>query len=125
MKYLLILFVFIGSNLNAQTEDMFFNAIKNGDISTLDMYLKDQIDFCLFEDQQVMNKKAALTKLKTFLEANKASGIEVMHKGSSKDKSTNYKVARLNTATGNYRVFVYTLGILGANTVKEIRIDKF
>jgi len=125
MKYLLLLFVFITPNLNAQTEDAFFNAIKNGDISILDSYLKDQIDFCLFEDQQVMNKRAALTKLKTFIDSNKASGIEIMHKGTSKDKSTNYKVARLNTATGNYRVFVYTVGNLGVNTVKEIRIDRF
>ncbi len=92
---------------------------------TLETYLEDNIDFCLFEDQQILSKKAALNKLKMFLNNHKVLGIEIMHKGTSKNKSSQYKVAKINTSKDTFRVFVFASGEIGTNTVKEIRIDKF
>ena len=125
MKYLLFLFLFASSNLIAQSEEAFFNALRFADVKTMENYLQDNIDFCLMEDQQILSKKVAMGKLKSFLDTNKTSGIELMHKGTSKDKSTNYKVAKLTTSTGSFRVFVYSVGNIGPKSVKEIRIDKF
>ena len=87
--------------------------------------MEDNIDFCLFEDQQIMSKKSALNKFKSFLNSHKVTGIEVMHKGTSKDKSSQYKVAKLITTTDTFRIFVYSSGEIGSKTIKEIRIDKF
>lgn len=126
MKNVLILFFFLlGSQAFAQNEAGFFSAFKNGDITTMETYLEDNIDFCLFEDQQILNKKVAMTKLKSFLSSHKVNSVEVIHKGTSKDKSSQYKVAKVTTAKDVFRVFVYTSGEIGAKTVKEIRIDKF
>jgi hypothetical protein len=125
MKYFILLITFHSFSLTAQTDDAFFNALRNSDYNTLESFLQDNLDFCLFEDQQIMNKKAALTKLRSFIDANRPTGIELMHKGTSKDKSTNYKVARLNTSSGNYRVFIYSVGPLGPKSIKEVRIDRF
>jgi hypothetical protein len=126
MKNIVVLFFLVmTSGLNAQNEASFFAALKNNDTSIMDTYLEDNIDFCLFEDQQIMSKSAALTKLKSFLTNHKISAVEVIHKGSSKDKSSRYKVAKLTTNKDTFRVFVYASGEIGAKTVKEIRIDKF
>jgi hypothetical protein len=126
MKNIVVLFFLVMTiGLNAQSEASFFAALKNNDTNIMDSYLEDNIDFCLFEDQQIMSKGAALAKLKTFLGNQKITSVEVMHKGSSKDKSSRYKVAKITTNKDTFRLFVYASGEIGAKTVKEIRIDKF
>jgi hypothetical protein len=126
MKNLIfVLFLMSSGSIFSQSDASFFTALKNSDIATLDSYLEDNIDFCLFEDQQIMSKSAALNKLKAFLSNHKISAVEVIHKGSSKDKSSRYKVAKITTSRDTFRVFVYASGEIGAKTVKEIRIDKF
>jgi len=117
--------LFISSLTFGQTEANFFSALKSGDTASMEPYMEDNIDFCLFEDQQIMSKKAALSKFKSFLNNHKILSVEVIHKGTSKDKSSQYKVAKLTTSTDTFRVFVYASGEIGAKTVKEIRIDKF
>lgn len=126
MKNLIfVLFLMSSGSIFSQSDASFFTALKNSDIATLESYLEDNIDFCLFEDQQIMSKSAALNKLKAFLSNHKISSVEVIHKGSSKDKSSRYKVAKITTSRDTFRVFVYASGEIGAKTVKEIRIDKF
>jgi acylphosphatase len=126
MKNLIVvLFLMSSGSIFSQSDASFFAALKNSDIVTLESYLEDNIDFCLFEDQQIMSKSAALNKLKGFLSNHKISAVEVIHKGSSKDKSSRYKVAKITTSKDTFRVFVYASGEIGAKTVKEIRIDKF
>lgn len=121
--YLVVLF--ISSQTFGQTEANFFNALKSGDIASMEPFMEDNIDFCLFEDQQIMSKKAALNKFKTFLNSQKILSVDVIHKGTAKNKSSQYKVAKLTTSTDTFRVFVYSSGEIGNKTVKEIRIDKF
>ena len=126
MKNLTIIFLlFLSGHLFGQNEATFFSALKNADVTTMESYLEENIDFCLFEDQQILNKKVAMNKLKTFLNNHKVVSVEVIHKGTSKDKSSQYKVAKITTAKDTFRVFVYASGEIGAKTIKEIRIDKF
>lgn len=126
MKNLIIIFLLaITGQAFSQGEAGFFTALKNGDVTTMESYLEDNIDFCLFEDQQILNKKVALTKLKNFLSNHKVISVEVMHKGMSKDKTSQYKVAKITTSKETFRVFVYAKVEIGSKTVKEIRIDKF
>jgi hypothetical protein len=126
MKNIVVLFFLVMTvGLSAQSEASFFAALKNNDTNVMDTYLEDHIDFCLFEDQQILKKSEALSKLKTFLRNHKISSVEVIHKGSSKDKSSRYKVAKITTNKDTFRLFVYASGEIGAKTIKEIRIDKF
>jgi hypothetical protein len=124
-KYLILTLISISSFLSAQSESAFLASFKAGDTQALETYLTDNIDFCLFEDQQILAKKVAMTKLKTFLSGHKVSSIEVIHKGTSKDKTSQYKVAKVVTSKETFRLFVYGTGDFKAGTVKEIRIDKF
>lgn len=126
MKHIIyLIFTFISFQTFSQTEANFFTALKSGDIASMEPFMEENIDFCLFEDQQIMSKKSALNKFKSFLNNHKVISIDVIHKGTSKNKSTQYKVAKLVTSTDTFRVFVYATGEIGAKTVKEIRIDKF
>ncbi len=125
-KIITLTFIFISIlGYGQQSEAAFFSALKTSDITTMDVYLQPNIDFCLFEDQQVMPKKDALAKLRTFLTSHKIISVEVIHKGVSKDKTSQYKVAKVTTAKETFRVFVYGTGDIKANSIKEIRIDKF
>lgn len=118
--------MFVSAVSFSQSENSFFNALKNNDTAGLEMYLQDQIDLCIIDNQQILKKGIALDKLNTFLSSHKITAIEVLHKGNSKDKSSQYKVAKLTTSGGAFRVFVYsTSQEMGSKSVKEIRIDKF
>lgn len=126
LKYFVFILFLIGSkDAFSQSEGAFFTALKSGDMTSIDVYLQENIDFCLFEDQQILSKKVAMERLKAFLNTHKISSIEVMHKGVAKDKKSQYKVAKLTTPKEVFRVFVYSMGEIGSNNVKEIRIDKF
>lgn len=126
MKQLLVIcFLAFTSSVYTQNESAFFSALENTDTGTMEVYLEDNIDFCLFEDQQIMTKRAAMTKLKSFLNNHKNIKVEVIHKGVSKDRSSQYKVAKMTTSRDVFRVFVFASGEIGTKTIKEIRIDKF
>lgn len=92
---------------------------------TVEGFLQDRIEFCIYEDQQMLSKQAAIKKFKAFLDTNKPNQLEVIHQGASKDKSTQYKVVKMSTGQGVFRVFIYSEGDIKARSVKEIRIDKF
>lgn len=124
-KYLIGLFLLITVQMQGQGDTAFFNAIKNNDMATVGNYFQDQIDFCIFDNQEFISKKEALTKLNQFISKHKTQSIEVIHQGTSKGKTTQFKVAKLITDKETYRIFVYTTSDFGNKSVKEIRIDKF
>jgi hypothetical protein len=124
-QFFLILLLAASIQGFSQSESAFFTALKNNDSATMESYLDDKIDFSFFEDQQMLNKSVAISKLKNFLSSQKVLSVEVIHKGSSKDRSSKYKVAKLTTSTDTYRVFVFSAGDFDAKSIKEIRIDKF
>jgi len=126
MKHLfIILTVLVSGTLWAQGEAAFFNAIKSGNQSTIENYLSNRVELCIFENQQMLPKKTASLRIGDFLNNNKVSQIDVIHQGTSRDKTSNFKVAKLTTNQGEFRLFVYFLGTIADNTIKEVRIDKF
>ncbi|MFZ1703753.1 MAG: DUF4783 domain-containing protein [Saprospiraceae bacterium] len=129
MKLLKNLVLFFGVILAipsfGQSVNDFVSAIKNEDMATIEMFMMDKVEFCIFEDQQMLHKSAASKKFKTFLSTNKPQTVELIHQGNSKDKASQYKVAKMVTSQGTFRVFIYTVGEIKSGSVKEIRIDKF
>ncbi|MBK8620198.1 MAG: DUF4783 domain-containing protein [Saprospiraceae bacterium] len=121
----IIVALFYGVSLFGQSQTELLNGIKTSNMAVVETFLKEKIDFCIFEDQQFLPKSVAMKKMKDFLDKNKPVSIEVMHNGNSKDKSSQYTVAKLVTSQGSYRIFIYAEGEIKAGSVKEIRIDKF
>lgn len=124
-KYLIYCSMFLSVQMFGQGDNAFFNAIKNNDMATVGSYFQEQVDFCLFENQESLNKKEALARLNQFLNNQKPQSIEIIHQGVSKGKTSQFKIAKLTTTKDTYRVFVYSKSNAGHNAIMEIRIDKF
>jgi len=79
---------------------------------------------CVSDDVVEVNRAEAIRILKKFIAENTISKKKLLHNGKSSDKGSSYKVARIKTDTGTYRVFAYSEVQDGKSKIKEIRIDK-
>ncbi len=122
---LVLLFTSFISQLRAQSPNEFFKAVGSSNLVLIESYLYDEVDLCIKDDQQLNNKGKAFARLKTFLASHIVEKVEPMHNGASKGKSSEYKVAKLTTKNGIYRLFVYSENTRGKTLVKEVRIEKF
>ncbi len=125
MKYLFIILTLVFSVELFSQESTFFNAIKNGENTSIENFFSNRVELCIFENQQMLSKKVASDKLGQFLNDNKVTKLEVIHQGTSKDKTSNFKVAKLTTNKGVYRMFLYFTGSIENDSIKELRIDNF
>jgi len=109
--------------LNAQTEVEFLNAVGEKDFTNLESYLAGNVSFCIDDDQKKVRKSKAISELKSFLKGKNIQKFKILHNGKSSDKSSSYRVARIKTEVGTYRIFAYSERKKGVSKVIEIRID--
>jgi hypothetical protein len=113
------------TDLSSQTPSDFFKAVGAANYNLIESYLGNEVDVCINEDQQLNPKSKAYNRLKTFLSTNIVDKVEPLHTGSSKGKNSEYKVAKITTKKGIFRLFVYSETTTGKTFVKEVRIEKF
>jgi len=124
MKSLLIALVtFVSMDLSAQTEVAFLNAVGKKDLSNVGVYLAPTVSFCINDNQAKVSKTEAIEELKKFLSTKNIQRFKILHNGKSSDKASSYRVARIKTQDGTYRVFAYSERSGGSSKVVEIRID--
>lgn len=124
MKNLLIILVsFVSIGLSAQTEVKFLNAVGQKDFSNIETYLAPQVSFCIDDDQKKIAKSKAVGKLRSFMKSKNIQKFKILHNGKSSDKASSYRVARIKTQEGTYRVFAYSERKGNTSKVVEIRID--
>jgi len=124
MKSLLIVLVtFVSINLSAQTEVDFLNAVGKKDLSNVGAYLAPNVSFCINDNQKKVSKSTAISELDKFLSTKKIQKFKILHNGKSSDKASSYRVARIKTQEGTYRIFAYSEGSGASSKVVEIRID--
>jgi len=124
MKYLLsVLFVslsFIG--LSAQSEVEFLEAFGQSDMTVVTSLLSEKVTLCIEDDVKELSKTEAIKKLNAFVADQHISKKKILHNGTASDKGSSYKVARIITASGTYRVFAYSELNGTVSSIKEIRI---
>lgn len=126
MKYLIIILsLLFSSEMYSQGEANFLKAVSSVDMTVVENYMAGRVELSIFDNRQMLSKSAASRQLGGFLRDNQVKHVEIIHQGSSRDKTSNFKVAKLITQKGVYRLFLYFADTLGTDTVKEIRIDKF
>jgi hypothetical protein len=124
MKNLLLaLLTIITMGLNAQTEVDFLNAVGKKDLSNASAYLAQNVSFCINDNQKKISKSTAISELNKFFSNKKIQKFKILHNGKSSDKSSSYRVARIKTQKGTYRIFAYSEGAGSSSKVVEIRID--
>jgi outer membrane lipoprotein-sorting protein len=112
MKYLFsiilsVLFVGIGQ---AQNISSYFKDIANKDLSTITAKFSEDMEVCVNDSQEFMDKAEAIKAVKAFLDQIEPISGSELHQGSSKTKSSQYRVGQVKSAKGNYRVFIYLEG---------------
>jgi len=123
-QLLLLLFLCVGLTTSAQSELKFLKAFGDQNLETVSDLLSDNITLCVNDVVSNVSKEKAIVKLSNFIHNNKISRKKVLHNGKSTDKDSSYKVARIKTDTGTYRVFAYSEKEGNKSKIKEIRIDK-
>ena len=124
MKTLLLnIFLLAALSISAQTEVDFLNALGKGNMKNLDSYLSSEVNLCINDNQEKIDRSNAINKISAFLKAKKVLKYKILHNGNSTDKNSSYRVARIKTQSGTYRVFAYSENRGGTSKVVEVRID--
>ncbi len=119
------IFIVFNNRLLAQSPSDFFKAVGASNYSLLESYLNEEVDLCIVDDQQLNKKEKAIVRIKNFFNSHIVEKVEPLHTGSSRGKNSAYKMAKLVTKNGIFRLFVYSEQSGGKVSVKEVRIEKF
>ena len=124
MKTLLLnIFLFTALAVSAQTEVDFLNALGKGNMKNLDAYLSSDVNICINDNQEKVDRATAIKKIETFLKSKKVIKYKILHNGNAADNNSSYRVARITTQSGTYRVFAYSEKSGSISKVVEVRID--
>jgi hypothetical protein len=123
MRILLFTIAFISSmTLVGQSSEQFFEAIKASDFDKMSTMLDSDVELCIKSGTEMLSKAEALRDIKAFLAEYQPKSVKSIHSGSNARNASKYKVAKLVTSNGTYRVFVY---MEGGNKISEVRFDPF
>ena len=108
----IILLLVTGCFISGYTQNVsqYFQDIANGDVSDMTARFSNDMEICVNNTQEFMDKPQAIKAVNNFLAKVKPISASELHQGSSKSKSSQYRVGQLKTAQGNYRVFIYIEG---------------
>ena len=120
----LILTIFLSIQLSGQ-EMSFFKAMQRQDINTVIDLIDRRIEVCIEDSQEMYTKREAIRVVQDWIRKVEPKTIEPLHGGESGDSSSHYQVAKLTTAKGDFRVFVYIEEGTGNPKIKKIQIDRF
>ena len=124
MKTVLInICLLVSVSISAQSEVGFLNSIGNGEMKQLETYLSDQVILSINDNLERVSKRVAIQRIRTFIKSKKILKFKILHNGKAADKQSSYKVARLKTQSGTYRIFAYSEGSKGRAKIVEVRID--
>ena len=97
-----------------------FKALQSNDKARIVSLLDNEVELCINEVTNFYTKERAGEVIYKYLSDAPIKKIEPIHSGSS--ASSKYKVAKVVTLNGEYRVFVF---LNKGGHVSEIRFDKF
>lgn len=120
MKTLLIATLISLNTLAFGQTEAFFKAVEKQDIESITELLTGEIEVCIKDDQRFMSKTEARNTIEAFLAKVGPKSVSALHSGSSGEGSK-YKVAKMLTNDGVYRIFVY----MEDNKIQEVRFDTF
>lgn len=103
----------------------FFKSVGDGNYAAVASAMAQDVDITILDDVQFVSGQQAANLLKNFIQGIGLKKIEALHNGSSGKNVSAYKLAKLTSAQGSYRLFVYTESSGGKSWVKEIRVEKF
>ena len=99
-------------------------ALSEGDANTLSNYFDATLELTLLDKQDVLDKTKATETLRNFFAKNKPRAYNAVHQGTSKGNASHYTIGDMQTANGNFRVYLYYKSSGNNILIQEIRIEK-
>ncbi len=126
MKNLLILFAMTTwmAHPAPQTFQQISKAISSGNATVLGQYLNDPVELSISNEEDLMDKKAAVEKIRTFFGQAQPKSFSQIHQGTSKGDNSHYCIGNLLTTNATYRVYIYTQNVAGKSLIHELRFDR-
>ena len=128
MKALILILSFVApfssSSQLAENISIIAKAICDGDAATLGNYIDASVELTILDKQDVLDKTQATEALKNFFLKNKPRAYNIVHQGTSKGNASHYTIGDMQTASGNYRVYLYYKSAGDKVLIQEMRIEK-
>ena len=128
MKALILILSFVApfslSSQLAENISIITKAIGDGDAATLGNYFDASVELTILDKQDVLDKTQATEAVKSFFSKNKPRSYNMVHQGTSKGNASHYTIGDLQTASGNYRVYLYYKSVGDKVLIQEMRIEK-
>ena len=128
MKALILILSFVApfslSSQLAENISIITKAIGDGDAATLGNYFDASIELTVLDKQDVLDKTQATEAVKNFFLKNKPRAYNMVHQGTSKGNASHYTIGDMQTASGNYRVYLYYKSSGDKVLIQEMRIEK-
>lgn len=112
-------FIVAGPNFNA-----IGSLLQQGNTQALAEHLDNRLELALPGFDDMLSKEQAVRQLNNFFSSNSPSHFEVVHTGTSQSNGAHYCIGNLRTATGTFRVYIYTRKVGNADRIQELRIEK-
>ena len=122
--YFIIITLLASICLNAQ-EDKFFDAMKSSNVAKIIDLMDTRVELCIDDSQELYTKREAIRKIQSWLQKVQPKSLEPLHGGESANNQSHYKVGKLTTESGIFRVFVYIEYNQRNPRIKKIQIDSF
>ena len=128
MKALILILSFVApfslSSQLAENISIITKAIGDGDAATLGNYFDASVELTILDKQDVLDKTQATEAVKSFFLKNKPRSYNMVHQGTSKGNASHYTIGDLQTASSNYRVYLYYKSAGDKVLIQEMRIEK-
>jgi hypothetical protein len=108
----------------AFSQNNFDDALRQGNAEAIAVYLNHEIEFCIFDKEDIFDKKTATAQLNKFFQDYRVKAYKQVHVGTSKGKQSNYSIGNLITDKGNFRVYIYFNLVNGKKHIQELRIEE-
>jgi hypothetical protein len=99
-------------------------AIRSGNAKEVSRYFSSSIDLKTDNKSGVYSKNQAEMVLKDFLQANPCKNFDIIHRGSTEDKSAQYAIGSLVSPNGTYRTYILLGNVGGQLVIQELSFEK-
>lgn len=99
-------------------------AIRSGNAKEISRYFGSSIDLKTDNKSGVYSKNQAEVVLKEFMQANSCKSFDIIHRGATEDKSSQYAIGSLITPNGTYRTYILLGNVGGQMVIQELSFEK-
>lgn len=116
-----MVFVFALTNAQNDIPSDVITALGNGDATRLSPFLNANVELVVAKTNDVLSRQQTTGILTDFFKKNKVSTFSVLHNGNR--ESASFLIGNLNTANGNFRVYILMRKSGNQTLIQQLRIE--